>query len=452
VRNPSTSNLVPSTAAEYYSLRDARVRSHTGNRTYESAHCVVVLQDRSPQARVCLEVVCTLLCRWCREVTVVVPESLVPLGSRIVANMKRVDPFGRFEVSTSEPSLEGIVLAIGGGAPLPTSVRITSTGWYAAIATGGHPLPELLAQGDPTFSIGAIAAAALGVAQVFKLACGARPLLCDGLVDLFELAHIAPGGALAPRPCPSSTDVGRLLQVGAGSVGSSVAYCALLARLGGSLTVVDHDTVALENLPCSPLFDCESVGLKKAHAIAKAAGASRLQVTPYAYTWNHFVAAGRRREGTFDLWLPLANEENVRWSMQNNFPPLMLQASTTRDWGVNFGRHLPGIDECLACRFPQAVDEANLTCSTGPVVLPDGSGDAALPFLSMFAGALVVAGLLRLQTGALSAGPNYAYLDFGSDLATIHAWNRACSPSCGFRRPVAVPIPNGSRYELRDVR
>lgn len=227
-----------------------------------------------------------------------------------------------------------------------------------------------------------------------------------------------------------------------------MAYCALLAGLGGSLTVVDYDTIALENLPCSPLFDCESVGLKKAEVVARAAEGSRLQVTPYPHSWNQFVAAGRRREGIFDLWLPLANEENVRWSMQNNFPPLMLQASTTRNWGVNFGRHLPGSDECLACRFPQAVDEANLTCSTGPVALPDGSDDAALPFLSMFAGLLVVAGLLRLQVGPLSAGPNYAYFDFGSDLETIHAWDKTCGPSCGFKKTTTAPIPNGSRYEL----
>jgi hypothetical protein len=119
---------------------------------------------------------------------------------------------------------------------------------------------------------------------------------------------------------------------------------------------------------------------------------------------------------------------------------------------VNFGRHLPGTDECLACRFPKAIDEASLACSSGPVVLPEGRGDAALPFLSMFAGVLVVAALLRLQAGPLTAGPNYAYFDFGSELATIHAWKKTCAPSCGFKVAATAPIPNGSRYDLRLTR
>jgi hypothetical protein len=186
-----------------------------------------------------------------------------------------------------------------------------------------------------------------------------------------------------------------LLLVGAGSVGSAIAYLLGLAGLTATLTVVDRDVVGVENLNRSPLFGRQTFGLPKVAAVARALAGSTVLVTPFEGWWDAFVAAPDC--GTFDVWLPLANERGVRWSMQQNLPPLLIHASTGVNGGVNFGRHIPGRGDCLAERFPAALERVPLVCATSAVPTPGGPADAALPFASVFAGLLVVADLVRLQ-------------------------------------------------------
>jgi hypothetical protein len=58
--------------------------------------------------------------------------------------------------------------------------------------------------------------------------------------------------------------------------------------------------------------------------------------------WDAFARRKGRRFFDYDVWLPLANEFGVRHALQHSVPPLMIHASTTANWGVNHGRHLPG--------------------------------------------------------------------------------------------------------------
>src|SRR5207253_2878618 len=112
--------------------------------------------------------------------------------------------------------------------------------------------------------------------------------------------------------------------------------------------------------------------------------------------WNEFTSTRPRSEWLYDYWLPLANERNVRWQIANAFPPLLIHASTGSSWAVNFGRHIPMQGECLADRFPQQADRAVFQCATGEVKTKTGTVDAALPFLSCFAGLLVATDIARL--------------------------------------------------------
>ena len=260
--------------------------------------------------------------------------------------------------------------------------------------------------------------------------------LREGVFDLFRLTW---SDDLEPSPWPNVLNVGKVLMVGAGSVGSAAAYCARLARLCGTLSILDEDIVKIENFNRSPIFGRQTLGLNKAGAVASFLAGSGLVATPFSEWWNTFLERRGRRSMDFDVWLPLANEFGVRGAMQHNVPPLMIHASTTANWGVNHGRHIPGRDDCLLDRFREPSAEGNLTCATAKV---PGTGedtvDAALPFASLFAGTLIIYDLIRAQLPDYPQVPNFALFDFYGVLDTIQSWNRHPRAECSCRPANAV--------------
>jgi hypothetical protein len=343
--------------------------------------------------------------------------------------MRDADPFGTFRHVEDGIAQDGMALCIGGGVPVigaARSVFVDSKGWLAAVS-----LDSAIPLGDDTGGncLGALAAAALGVGQVFKLALRMpeTQLLRSGIFDLFRLAW---DDRVDAGYWPADPGIGRILMVGAGSVGSSAAYCMRLAGLEGYLTVLDKDCVKIENLNRSPIFGCAGLGLSKAEATSRFLRGSSLACDPLPMWWNEFIAEWDRATHPFDVWLPLANEFGVRYAMQQNVPPLMIHASTTANWGVNHARHIPTSDDCLADRFPAQATEKDLACATGEVTFQDVTVDAALPFCSFFAGLLVAADLVRGNLPGYPQIANFALLDWFGPMETIHAWDRKPRPDC----------------------
>src|SRR5439155_13803972 len=115
--------------------------------------------------------------------------------------------------------------------------------------------------------LGAIAAACFGVAQAFKIAVKmpASSFPRDGVFDLFRLDW---SRDQRQASWPADRNVGKLLMVGAGSVGSSAGYCMRMSRLAGTITIVDKDPVKIENFNRSPVFGQGTMGMTKAEAMA----------------------------------------------------------------------------------------------------------------------------------------------------------------------------------------
>jgi hypothetical protein len=308
--------------------------------------------------------------------------------------------------------------------------------WLAWLGTSDAPrLPK-----DEENVLGAVAAACLAVAQVFKIASDGQRLR-SGVFDLFSLSWTE---SVITRSWQDLAP-GRLLLVGAGSVGSAAAYVLGLVQATAELTVVDRDVVGIENLNRSPIFGLKDIEDTKVLALSRALAGSSISVTPVEAWWEEFVAS--TNTGVFDVWLPLANDRGVRRSMQHNVPPLMIHASTGVNGGVNFGRHIPGRGDCLGERFPDS-QTAPLVCATTPVATSQGSVDAALPFASVFAGLLVVADLARLLLPDYPQVPNLAVLDFGSDLAAPLLIERDARPGCQCLayREIARRIRSTTKY------
>lgn len=435
----------PGSASEFYALRDDRTNRCVDRHSYQQTQCTLHLGHRASSTRrgqVAFLAAANLLSRWCRHVELVTPTRVLHpelgLGDSDLADfalrqMRNADPFGTFRRrSDDDTTSAGIALCVGDAIPsgVPSTVFVASGGWLGALSLDS---PMELEGGGDKNCLGALAAAALGVAQTFKVALGLprECLLRDGVFDLFRLGWTTTGET---GPWPTDTALGRVLMVGAGSVGSSAAYCMRLASLGGHVTVLDKDIVKIENFNRSPLFDRNTLGLTKAEATKRFLSGSAIDCEPLGIWWKDFVETWNRADWAFDVWLPLANEFGVRHSMQHNVPPLMIHASTTANWGVNHSRHLPTADDCLVDRFPASASVNNLACATAAVSVDEVTVDAALPFSSFFAGLLVVADLVRGNLPGYPQVPNFALFDWFGSMETIQAWDRRPRPECICRR------------------
>jgi len=433
----------PTTATDFYALRDERTNRCEGTQNYQLAHCAVRLSPEiasTLEGQTMLLVAANLLSRWCRRVTIVAsPVAIHPvlrmgdrtIGDLVLDQMLDADPFGEFEIASFANPSNAVELQIGSGSAQARAVSINASGWLSSLSLGRSiELPAVTGHN----TLGAVTAACLGVAQVFKIAVGLPRTFWfrEGVFDLFDLGWTR---SSIDHPWPESPNIGKILMVGAGSVGSAAAYCARLAGLAASLSIIDRDVIKIENFNRSPIFGRRTFRLEKAAAVASFLSSSSLRATPVLEWWNEFLQSRSRVSMDFDIWLPLANERGVRGAMQHNIPPLMIHASTTANWGVNHGRHIPGRDDCLLDRFEERAVVEALTCSSGRVPAPSSEEavDAALPFASVFAGALIVADLVRAQLTGYPQVPNFALFDLYSSLEMIQSWDRRARADCSCR-------------------
>jgi hypothetical protein len=420
----------PETAQAFYALRDDRTDQCTATmaagRAYQRVHVVVIVDParaRTRSGEVLLAATAALLARWCRRVTIVAPAS--PVVARALATMRDADPFGHFVVTEAVPAERDLVLHLGGSGAAE-DVRINGSGWMAQIAPADHIQPSLP---DAVHPLGAVAAACLGVGEVFRRAVGLPPLALARTLDLFTLAWT---DTLVPEQTPTA-DIGAVLLAGAGAVGSCFAYVIGICGFTGRFVVIDFDDVKVENFNRSPLCGRGTHNLSKARAVADTLNAAGSSAVPYVGDWNAFVHQKQLAFWRKSVWVPVANERGVRLAIQRNLPPVAIHASTGVNWSVNFGRHIPGTDDCLLCRFPvDAVHPNALSCATS--ALPQASGekvDAALPFASLLAGTFIAAAFARRGVATPPATDmNFALFDFFEQNFSIRTQLRSPLRGC----------------------
>lgn len=144
-------------------------------------------------------------------------------------------------VPISQDQIEGPVLAIGDTPHLPGATYVSASGWRVRLSVL-TPVP-LGSQGDGN-PVGAVAAAALATAEVFKkttLAVTSIPHQAAEEIDFSTFDYRADGQGANP-PLPDCVNLGEVVQFGVGSVGSAALYTLqFLSRLQGSLELCDDD-------------------------------------------------------------------------------------------------------------------------------------------------------------------------------------------------------------------
>lgn len=425
---------------EFYRLRDDRTDRYVQERSYRDAKCLLFANERvasSFAGQVMILTAANLLSRWCRRIDLYFPDQGLhdrltlngwqTLHQRVTGEVRDADPFGEFRIVREPVSRYDFRLQVGtGSASHFADFIIDGGGWLAY----GYRRGSVDITHHSLNPVGPAVAACLGVAQVFKQAIGQPEdqLFNDVVYSAFDLAL---KGEAGPE-MPTHIDLGRTQMIGVGSVGSAVLYFLKMLPVVGSLTLIDHDIVKIENLNRSPLFGISSSGQNKSDVGRNyLLDVQGLDVQSYPIKYSEFIRRHGRQLNSVDLLLSLANEDHVRWTIENNEPPLMIYGTTTRDWGLNFGRHIPLQEDCLVCRYPEDGQEVQLVCAEGQIeTQAQQQIDAALPFLSVLAAALVVSEVIGLQLKGYPFHENFAFIDLKNKLERVIKYNRRPKPNC----------------------
>ncbi len=430
-------------AKEFYSHSQDRIRRYLGGDFFESISIALVASRESVQSysgQVFVLIATNLLSRFCRDVTLSIPDvSLHPhlvqppnqrLIERVQSEMYGANPYGNFEQGKIIPKHVDYILQLGkrDNQKLSANLVADGDGWVAYIGRNDQSPFEKHVSLNP---VGPAAAACLAIADIFKVFTGVpENLRIDRLVLSFFDFSLNESCLLAPA-IPAIIDIGRTQMIGVGSVGSSVLYMLSLLPVNGHLDLIDHQFVELVNLDRAPIFAVSDVGRPKVKVGERWIRGKGIQVRPHQARFSEFIIANSRFKQSPDLVLLLANEHNVYADLQSNFPPLVIYGTTTASWGVNLGRHIPLKEECVLCRYPNHV-EPIYKCATAEFNLPQQEIriDASLPFLSFMAGILAAAELLKTQFQDYPFHGNLAYLDLMGKLERIDLLQREKRSDC----------------------
>lgn len=258
----------------------------------------------TPNGRVMALTALRLLPRLTPHVTVWLPGAPALLVEELAREGERIAFGGRVLVSTDATSPEGdvlrradAVLSVGSG-PMRAKATgsrdgildpvagmaerwtaVASNGWCAWVSRGPLPTVVSTTQSNP---VGAVFAASLGVAEVFKILIDLRPergAPADGTpFSLFTYR----GGDGDPGPAlPDRLDIDALL-VGVGAIGNGILAILAEYRLAGRIVVIDRQSYGPENLGTCVLVGPKDLGTDKPELARRALAhlATELVVAP----------------------------------------------------------------------------------------------------------------------------------------------------------------------------
>jgi len=350
--------------------------------------------------------------------------------------MQAADPRGEYMIRPAHET-DHIVFLGAAGAPVVTH----GAGWLAY----NGPAPSPLLADDSANPIGAALAVIAAAARLGAHGFGAPP--ASTLLNSFDWSH----EIAAHLPVlPTTADLGALWAVGAGSVGTAILYFLTLATRNFSALLFDRDKVKRENITRSPIFGDGDIGSAKAEVTQTylcRCGVADVAHEPVMLHESRRWA--NRAGGTPDLVIAAANEHNVRHHIESLFPPLQIYGTTGRNWQASAIRHVPMVNPCSCCLFPEATYTPT-GCASDPEAAAGGEKrvDASLPHLSFAAGLMAAAEILKLSVPGYAMTPNRSVLYTKPELRLARAGvplRHGCL--CGTRsRAVHKKMIAGSRY------
>lgn len=403
------------TRGDWYAARDDRTKRIDGSAGFEDFSLGLVIESsvlKEFSTQVIALTTANILSRWCRQITVQMPEncsSLIPtrdknLKKEIESIIHDSDPFCSLSFEKiNETSYDQIVI-IGHGEYESNNphIWIDGSGWIAG-AGYATAQPTSITSEDRN-PVGPAFASCLGAAEAFRQAIGKTPP--EPYESWYSLSDFSktsqnPSGLKNPRYV-SDADFGTLHQIGCGAVGSSLDFFLSLTDWRGTLHLIDFDVVDMTNCNRSLSFsaiDAQSKS-KKVDVCSRVLESTEFKPEAFNGDYSEFVDEKGFLNTVPDLILSLANERNVWAGIQHNLPPIVLHSTTTENWGLNFGRHIPKKEWCIMCRFSREIDhEFEAECAEGTIRNQNGDSDrilGVLPFLSPAGAVLVLAEMAKM--------------------------------------------------------
>lgn len=346
------------------------------------------------------------------------------LASATAGLARSINPYIDVDVTATMPRRQ--LLSIGIGVQLGSSVdlELGCDGWLAILGANAS-IGE-----DRTSIWGAFLAAVLGANAAFHSVLGQR----EARPATFSLWDYVREGRRQGPVVNDPVDIGRVLQVGAGAVGSALNYFLSMTGVGGSWCIVDGDDVDVTNLNRQMMFVAKDAGFPDGVPLNKAEQAAKRLDAKVVHSGVWYGDDPAVVDRQYDVVLALANDRGVRSFLQGRQPTVLLHATTSPNWQAQLHRHVAGRDDCIDCRLPSPA--AAFVCSTEEVEAADGQRfDAAVPPLSALAGLLLGAELVRLQRGILMDEPhNFTAVELSPGLPIIQRKIRHCRSGCAVRR------------------
>jgi len=362
-----------------------------------------------------------ILAKWCNKIILDVPENAKfshthykgeLLTSLLAKIIKQNDQYTKFEFNSLRQQKLDIILSIGKGNSISKVpiIYVESNGWLAGCGKNIYESIEKTADLNP---IGAAFSACLGNAALFRELLGFENQETFWTWhDLFSNQKLLNLKNWKDPGFINQLNLGKVLQVGCGAVGSSFAFLLTLTPVAGILTLIDFDRVKIENLISSIAFldyDARNEVLK-IDACEKILKQSNLTVEKHEGDYSSFIKKGSYLNDYPDLILCLANEKNIWSTIQHNYPPLVFHATTSATWGLNVGRHIPLHDGCIVCRFGIQRTGATPICGNSIIEADSDKEEVrlgVLPFLSPASAVLLLSEMFKMQVTKSNPKSNF---------------------------------------------
>jgi len=307
--------------------------------------------------RMCLISSLRLLVRICRNITILLPSGFDDLSKECqeVAEHINYDQKITFQEVLCDLKVYDAILCVGAtvNPALPWTV-INSNGWLVRVSSGSKSLASDCYQSNP---IAALAAACLGVTEVFKRLIKLsenRGNYFDGLnfsLYSYECCTTDIGPTL-PQRLPLD-----LLIVGVGAIGNGVVYLLSVLPIVGRIAIVDGQTYQFENLGTCLLIGPGDLNKEKAIFAEKLLAKDGVVVEGFAEDFLTF----RKRLGsqTPHPRIVLNGLDNIeaRHEVQALWPDLIIDGAIG-DFACQVSCHPWGKDvACLKCLFQNPAGE-----------------------------------------------------------------------------------------------
>lgn len=310
---------------------------HPVNKNKVLSKRVVLTGDRevlvTENGRMCFLDCLRLLPRVAGRIEVRIPDGLGDIEGEVRALIASVWRIDVLEVGRHQEGIEKdvqAVLSVGfcSRQDLPW-VTVNSNGWIARVATHGEELSKDTSQANPA---GALMAASMGVAEVFKLIYEVPSSVASSLTKgEFSLYDFSTSPSDPGPNLPEHVTLPDTLLVGAGAIGNGVALLLSQFDLSGRLHIIDKQDYGTENFGTCVLLDGDDwIGSPKAKCLADWLRArSALQVSAEQGLIGSVRSGVSVKSMNVDLVLNGLDEVSARQDAQLLWPSVLI------DGGIN---------------------------------------------------------------------------------------------------------------------